>query len=148
MPLFFSTLERCPSGLRYNLGKVAYRKVPGVRIPLSPININTTVESLVLKKTGDSNGKPRRASARKSKQDAYDSGLRRVGGANRTLATETESPSLRKDKCDNRIFSLKKAGDSNGKTRRVGEILRPLRNAQVLCKDGFSNPVRSGRKQQ
>ncbi len=30
-------LERCPSGLRYNLGKVAYRKVPGVRIPLSPL---------------------------------------------------------------------------------------------------------------
>ena len=34
--LFFQTLERCPSGLRYNLGKVAYRKVPGVRIPFSP----------------------------------------------------------------------------------------------------------------
>ena len=64
---------------------------------------------LSLKKTGDSNGKPRRASARKSKQDAYDSGLRRVGGANRTLATETESPSLRKRYeyyC--RILSLKK----------------------------------------
>ena len=47
---------------------------------------------LSLKKAGDSNGKPRRASARKSKQDAYDSGLRRVGGANRTLATETKFP--------------------------------------------------------
>ena len=61
-----------------------------------------------LKQAGDSNGKPRRASARKSKQDAYDSGLRRVGGANRTLATETESPSLRKDKYYCRILSLKK----------------------------------------
>ena len=68
----------------------------GSNPPLSDSD-ERTVESLVLKKTGDSNGKPRRASARKSKQDAYDSGLRRVGGANRTLATETESPSLRKN---------------------------------------------------